>query len=86
MSDNRSAGMGKRKENEGCSFSGFSFSAFIISYFFFESQNEGCYKYKTKRFFWQKINNKTYVRACALYSENIYKITNSCMVMALMGK
>ena len=33
-----------RREAEGCSFSGFSFSACIIFYFAFENQNDGCDK------------------------------------------
>ena len=32
---------GRGREDEGCSFSGFSFSACIIIYFAFENQNEG---------------------------------------------
>ena len=37
-------GWGRGREDEGCSFSGFSFSACIIFYFGFENQNDGCDK------------------------------------------
>ena len=44
VSHNRSVGMEKGREAEGCSFSSFSFSTCIIFYFAFENQNDGCGK------------------------------------------
>ena len=48
-------GWGRGKEDEGCSFSSFSFSACMIFYFAFENQNDGGEKNTMKIFL---IKNK----------------------------
>ena len=49
-------------KDEGCSFSGFSFSACIIFYFAFENQNDGCNKHQNICFKLEDLILKIFTR------------------------
>ena len=55
-------GWGRRREDQGSSFSGFSFSACIILYFAFENQNNGCDKQQNICFKHEDLILKIYTR------------------------
>ena len=57
-------GLGKGREDEGCSFAGFSFSPCIIFYFAFENQSDGCDKQHNICF--KRKDLKIFTRACTL--------------------
>ena len=65
-SDNRSVGMGKRKEAEGCSFSCFSFSACKNFNFAFGNQNGGCDKEQNIFFKLENLMLKIFTRTRTL--------------------
>ena len=57
-------GLRKGREDEGCSFAGFSFSPCIIFYFAFENQSDGCDKQPNICFILKDL--KVFTRACTL--------------------
>ena len=60
-------GWERGREDEGCSFSAFSFSEYISFYFAFENQSDGCDKQQNICFklkdFTLKIFTRTYILA-----------------------
>ena len=54
------------REAEGCSFSGFSFSACVIFHFAFKNQNGGCDKQQNIFFRLEDLILKIFTKICIL--------------------
>ena len=80
LSDNCSVGMWKVREDEGYSFSGFSFSKCII--FYFENQNNRCDKQQNICFNLENLILKYVQERVFLHGYGDYeKITEICGIM-----